>query len=51
MSEPNFTHRIICKGNCPICGKELGEEDNIFICKECCQKEREEREKHEQTPT
>ena len=33
-------HLIACKGNCPCCGKELGEDDGIFLCKECIRKDK-----------
>jgi len=34
-------HLIACKGNCPCCGKELGEDDGIFLCKKCIRKDKE----------
>lgn len=37
-------HSIICKGTCPVCGKELGEDDGIFLCKEYIRKDKEYRE-------
>lgn len=38
------SHLIVCKDNCPYCGKELGEDDGIFLCKECLRKDKEYRE-------
>jgi hypothetical protein len=34
-------HLIVCKGNCPCCGKELGEDYGIFLCKERLRKDKE----------
>ena len=32
---------IVVKGTCPVCGKELGEDDCIFLCRECIRKDKE----------
>jgi predicted amidophosphoribosyltransferase len=36
---------IVVRGNCPVCGKELKENENIFICDECYKKDLEYRKK------
>ena len=36
---------VVVRGNCPICGKELKENENIFICDECYKKDLEYRKK------
>lgn len=41
-------HLIVYKGNCPACGKVLGEDDSIFICRECMRKDKEYREQQKQ---
>lgn len=37
--ETRFEARIVVKGKCPVCGKKLGGDDNIFICQECLKKD------------
>lgn len=39
-------HSIVVKGKCPVCGKKLGKDDNIFICQECLEKDLEYRKEH-----
>lgn len=41
-------HLIVYKGNCPVCGKALGEDDSIFVCRECIRKDKEYRERQKQ---
>lgn len=41
-------HLIVYKGNCPVCGKVLGEDDSIFVCRECMRKDKEYREQQKQ---
>lgn len=39
-------YNIVVKGKCPVCGKKLGGDDNIFICQECLKKDLEYRKEH-----
>lgn len=41
-------HLIAYKGNCPVCGKVLDEDDSIFVCRECTRKDKEYRERQKQ---
>jgi transcription initiation factor IIE alpha subunit len=41
-------HLIVYKGNCPVCGKVLGEDDSIFVCREGIRKDKEYREQSSQ---
>ena len=34
-------YKIVCAGKCPVCGKTLGTEENIFICNDCLRKVKE----------
>ena len=42
---PYYTSCVIVRGNCPVCGKALKENENIFICDECYKKDLEYRKK------
>lgn len=40
-TKSSVCYKIVCKGKCPVCGKRLGTEENIFICNDCLRKVKE----------
>ena len=45
ISESPTMAYIVVRGNCPVCGKALKENESIFICDECYKKDLEYRKK------
>lgn len=40
-----MTYKVVVRGNCMLCGKELAEDEGIFFCKNCQDKIRNENDK------
>ena len=47
MENNGLKVKVVCAGNCPVCGNKC-EEGYIFICKKCLEKELKYRKKREE---
>lgn len=34
------SYKIVSRGKCVLCGNDIVDVDNIFLCKDCCEKQK-----------